>query len=552
MIKGLQVVFAVFLLFSTAVASLVSEHYVVVTDSATLDDPQWSEVVDSLSLKYAADVLIFNSSVWEVSAYLADEDPHRVCFVLKPERIIAYDSESLTVDISQLLRHIDDDPYGDALWAILTGYTAEDAMNIVRGPDTLWVRNALLKTAGGYLTYFESGDYFAEGDVRRYWHKNPDGSIDTLPEPEDCTDTLVSLLNSNTVDIMVTSGHASSTNWQLHYPDADGEGFFFSSFGGIYATSAAGETRAVNTDNPKIYWGPGNCLIGNVENMNCMVLAWIHSGGARLFCGYTVPTWYGYMGWGLKYYFVFLEDRFTFPEAFFWSNQALLSAQIHSIPGTNPDGLAYDRDVVALYGDPGIEARIYPTVPPLYDQGLECDTIGDDTFHFIFWVRMNRNVDRYDRPAFAVLPFEIDPASVSVDSGNVHLYDIVNDFVGMYFWQEGDSALEEGDYYYLAFTCSGASHVKRYKDISSFYLNVMPNPFNSIVEIEYNLNRSGEISVYITDLLGDKIAVLVHSYQHAGTHKVIWTPGTDVPSGIYFVNLIANGVRRVHRVFFVR
>lgn len=110
--------------------------------------------------------------------------------------------------------------------------------------------------------------------------------------------------------------------------------------------------------------------------MNCMVLGWIHSGGARLFCGYAVPTAYGYMGWGIANYFHYLQDRFTFPEAFFINNQALLFDDYHDTPGVDPTALSYDRDVVALYGNPKLAAKVFATTTPQYSQTIHCDTLG--------------------------------------------------------------------------------------------------------------------------------------------------------------------------------
>ncbi len=451
-VRGIVLAAAILAAITLARADLVTGGYAIVTNDATASDPAWSEVIDSLAAKHDAAVFEFAATVFEVQTELAEFDPRWVCFVMKPEEIISYDAELFVRHASQITRSLDDDIYGDAIWAILTGYTPEDAMNIVLGPETLWVRNALLKTAGGWLRWFERGDYFSEGDTRCYWHKNPDGTIDTLVEPDDCTDTLVSLLNNNDVDIMVTSGHASPHSWQLHYPLPDGEGFFYSGGGSVWGDPVSGPDVYIETSNPKIYWGPGNCLIGKVADMDCMVLGWIHSGGAHLFCGYTVPTAYGYMGWGIREYFHKLQDRFTFPEAFFLNNQALLFDDEHDTPGINPIALDYDRDVVALYGDPKLEARVYPTVPPLYDQQLTCDTISPGIYHFVFSVELNENISGYDRPAFSFLPFEVNRVYVTIDSTNAHFITVTNDLVGMRFWYSGDDSLHAGERYYVAFT----------------------------------------------------------------------------------------------------
>jgi len=129
----------------------------------------------------------------------------------------------------------------------------------------------------------------------------------------------------------------------------------------------------------------GNCLMGHVDGPNAMALAFMNSGGVNQMFGYTVPTWYGYAGWGCLDYFIQQPGRYTFAEAFF-ANQAALIHRLQKYfpalvkaepqdgrmrtqePGqdairdglTAKDGagLLYDRDNVAFYGDPAWEARM--------------------------------------------------------------------------------------------------------------------------------------------------------------------------------------------------
>ena len=75
--------------------------------------------------------------------------------------------------------------------------------------------------------------------------------------------------------------------------------------------------------------------------------------------------------------------------------------------------------------------------------------------------------------------------------------------------------------------------------------NVYPNPFSSSVTIE---KIPGTTSVIITDLLGKE----VHRFLPGGGNAAVWngrtTSGTEVPSGIYFVTVIADGQRYTQRV----
>lgn len=71
------------------------------------------------------------------------------------------------------------------------------------------------------------------------WIKYPGGIIDTTTAgPTDCTNILVNLLDRNVINVFVTSGHASSHDWQLHYPTPGLEGFFRSYAGQLYGDPA--------------------------------------------------------------------------------------------------------------------------------------------------------------------------------------------------------------------------------------------------------------------------------------------------------------------------
>ena len=344
-----------------------SGSYAIVVGGATAADPDWAAVVDVLQMRYNGQVFVYEgTNLWDVQSALSEYAPKYIGFVARPSDIISYGGEQYVRNVHQLARALDGDPYGDAIWGIITGYNADDAMRIATGPSGILVSNALLKTADSWLEYFKQGHYFSESEYKKMWIKYPDGTIDKSQHgPTDCSDALVTLLNGNTFDIMVTSGHASQHDWQLHYPFPGLEGFFRSSAGQLYGEPYSGPNIDITSTNPKIYYAPGNCLIGHISDMNCMALAWIHTGGAYQYCGYTVGTWYGYMGWGISEYFFHVQDRFSFAESFYLNSQALVFDLENHTPGTDPGGLNYDRDVVAFYGDPACEARLERSRDPL-------------------------------------------------------------------------------------------------------------------------------------------------------------------------------------------
>jgi bacillopeptidase F (M6 metalloprotease family) len=72
-----------------------------------------------------------------------------------------------------------------------------------------------------------------------------------------------------------------------------------------------------------------------------------------------------------------------------------------------------------------------------------------------------------------------------------------------------------------------------------------PNPFNPNTMIEYNLAQSGEVTLEILNMLGEKIATLRNEKQAAGNYSLSWNGkdklGNEVASGIYFYRLIIKG-----------
>lgn len=67
-----------------------------------------------------------------------------------------------------------------------------------------------------------------------------------------------------------------------------------------------------------------------------------------------------------------------------------------------------------------------------------------------------------------------------------------------------------------------------------------PNPFNPSTEIEFSLNRSGNVSLDVFNLRGERVARLLDGPRTAGTHQVTWN-AESFASGIYFARLTVDG-----------
>lgn len=68
-----------------------------------------------------------------------------------------------------------------------------------------------------------------------------------------------------------------------------------------------------------------------------------------------------------------------------------------------------------------------------------------------------------------------------------------------------------------------------------------PNPFNPTTTISYTLAKPAEVTLTISNLLGQQVRVLVNKKQVSGNYKVVWDGkddlGKDVTSGVYFYSL---------------
>lgn len=67
-----------------------------------------------------------------------------------------------------------------------------------------------------------------------------------------------------------------------------------------------------------------------------------------------------------------------------------------------------------------------------------------------------------------------------------------------------------------------------------------PNPFNPATEIRFSVERPGNITLQVYDILGNKVADLVNGYHEAGNHSVNFN-ASGLSSGTYFYALNANG-----------
>jgi photosystem II stability/assembly factor-like uncharacterized protein len=78
-----------------------------------------------------------------------------------------------------------------------------------------------------------------------------------------------------------------------------------------------------------------------------------------------------------------------------------------------------------------------------------------------------------------------------------------------------------------------------------------PNPFNPVTKINYELPKSGLVTMKVYDVLGQEVATLVNEVKNAGTYNVEFN-GASLSSGIYFYKLESNGFSDIKKMMLIK
>jgi len=408
-------------------------RYVVAVSETTYAMKDWREVVSVLQTRYGAAIVRYDKSPTRTAAGLAAHKPDYVAFVARPQEA----SREFVVDVHRMMRKLDSDPYTDAIWGIVTGYNAGDALRIAKETKPLTITRGASGMGSGLLKNFAFG--FASNEGKQYaFFVKKNGQVKQTEVKPDTVKSLVDGFNNDKPECFLTSGHATTRDWQVGYTFKGGQ--FRCERGQLYGLTTTNKRHNINSPNPKIYMPVGNCLIGQITGPDCMTTAMIHSAGVRQMIGYTVATWYGFGGWGVRDMFFGRPGQLSFAEAAFFNNQALMHKLVAEHPKVSqvnfPSydhrqmgrimsdmarryrivrknkttgrleldrdamGLLWDRDTVAFYGDPAWRAEMpKPATPPPWSQELKA---GDGKFTFT--VRCAAEGSYPNRPIVQLLP----------------------------------------------------------------------------------------------------------------------------------------------------
>ncbi len=398
-------------------------RYAVVVQKDVADGP-WGKVVRFLADKRKGQVFAYDKSPEDVRKAVGAFHPRYVCFVCLPTE----NFPEFALVANQFCRTLDDDPYVDAIWGILTGFDEEHALELAKA-EPIVIHRGFTKTLGAWLNWLPEGDYVTEWTRDRGelgGKKAGAGFALRAGGPSNDADDakyVHSLLAADKFDLIIGSGHGGHHNWMLMYPSGKG---YLTAKDGKLTMSAPGVALPLTAARPKVYWAVGNCLTGVVNSgrnnfKNSYALAWMKN-GAKQYVGAVQSTWYE-LNWNMADWFLKQEGRWTFSESLFllrqWS-QYLLTEKV--VSGRDREGTEFTDGIFVLYGDPALEARVEKAREPALTETLDVQETGEKgVVRMTYKVRVNfvgegnkRTAEKYDgwRIFAYLLPYQVTETKV--------------------------------------------------------------------------------------------------------------------------------------------
>lgn len=333
------------------------EDYTVITTESTVADPAWAAVADALVQKYpgAQKVVIPSISEKSVTEAMRSTGARYAGIVLKPEEV----GRVSINDIHRAARQVDEDLWGDCLWGIITGYSADDAMRIASATEPLVIKRLLSTTNVGWH-HFEYSYCITD------WTNSPileqSGNVEpTTTTYDTSTPEGVQLLEQGFQSLfaerlanakpqmVVSSSHATQFNLEMPFS----RGLIFPTGNRFYqlkkpqlgyfrrplSQANRGNTEglaklakdrncpAIEPDGTTRIWlAAGNCLFGDARHTkDSMAVTALSAYTCNQVVGYTVPSWYGAGGWGTLSCFFDAANGTPLSQAWFINNQFILN-----------------------------------------------------------------------------------------------------------------------------------------------------------------------------------------------------------------------------------
>ena len=199
-------------------------------------------------------------------------------------------------EFHRLFRRLDDDPYSDVRWGVVTANHWPAAMEIVRATKPLAIGSMLSNTPVP-LEVAEDSTYFDEGVAGRRVERAA-GGADGDPRRSGDRRRLARAFDRLSPDLLVTSGRTNEERWMIGYT-FDGGRVVVAEDGSLPRTPE-GEEFPIEAEGPMAMLGAGSCLLGYVPRAGVLPMRFVDHAGARQIVGYCSTTWHGAGGWDLS------------------------------------------------------------------------------------------------------------------------------------------------------------------------------------------------------------------------------------------------------------
>jgi hypothetical protein len=571
---------------NNSIAQNRSYAYAVVCSEAAYSDNGWKMVADVLLKKHAENgesrLFTWKTQVGEVKSSLSGFNPDYIAFIAKPATEC---NTAFVVAVHRLCRTLDNDPYGDAIWGIVTGYKAEDALRAVS--ESLLIKTVL--SASGNLSYeppiqrfyqaigmtcdsYTKTDYLFSGTRGNVYteNKRPDNEQDRIKIISKwlSSESLnISVAGKGTisgaVDCIITGGHGNVNLWQSHYPEAGTEGYMQSSGGKLYGAPYSGSAIEINAKTPKVYWCASNCLMGNPDNKDNFVYGAFGSGHAVQMFGFMINASAGdeFMAWGVYDRVTKRSGTLTLPQGYFLSNNNALF-EIQNPGNVVNTGLVKPfMDSTVFYGDPAadVEFHSFGDSAHAFKTDIAMKNSGDGFTEFTFTYTMLAHDLEYGegycyqfRPA-SLLPVRIDPSSVTVIKNDGHKCEITDNLVIWEMLSKGEK-LNKG----LSKTLTWRAKIT---DMKTSLKNSAYGTGSSIVKkearyirngttssLQINGLNNGTYSLSIIDLKGK--TYYTNKFLNADGGSALVSIDKMLPAGVYCAKV--KGTNGVNSLLFLR
>lgn len=350
-----------------AAASAPPIAYTILISKETTALPEWQAVADALAAKYKAKgwavavETLPDFSQESLAASLRNTQARYAAAVMRPEEV----SRPVVAALHRASRMVDDDPWGDCLWGIVTGYKAADALRIAQTAPPLVIKRLLATTNVSSAPFEQScciTDWAGFPVLEQSGYTEPRQTTYTPDTPEGkniheqgIQGLFADRLEKMGAQMLVTSSHA--TQYNLEMPFSMGLIFpyenrfyrlprtaienFSKALGEVMKSGSSTALQPltatctpIEADNtPRVWLAAGNCLIGDAAgNAGSMAVTALSAYTCHQFVGYTVPSWFGEAGWGTLSCFFDNTNGTSLAEAFFLNNQFILDKSMRLAP----------------------------------------------------------------------------------------------------------------------------------------------------------------------------------------------------------------------------